>query len=212
MTARKSGPDWERIRLDWCTDKFTLRELTAKHGPSPAQICKRAKKEGWQKDLTGAIKTATKAAVQRETVNAAAVTDAAMKVMAETVGVVAAAAEVNKQVILQHRSDVARQRALAQALQAELEQQTHDPEVLRALLDKLNEDATQETKDEARKALRAALNVHGRINSLHKLADTTSKHHAMERKAFGLDDEDSSNKGSTFEEILAGVVQELPAS
>jgi len=206
MTKKTKGPDWERIRLDWCTDKFTLRELEEKHGASAAQICRRAKgnpKKGeaaWQKDLTGAIKTATKAAVQRGSVNAAAVTDAAVNAMAETVGVVAAAAEINKQVILQHRADIARQRSLAQALQAELEQQTHDPALLQRLLDKLNEDATQETRDEARKALRAALNVHSRVTSLHKLADTTAKHHTLERKAFGLDDE-APKEGADFDNL-----------
>lgn len=93
--------DWEAIERDYRTGQFSLKELERKHGAGFADISRRAKKEGWTKDLREAVKQATSSAVLAETTKGIA--KAITKNVAEnTKNVVLAAAEVNRQVILGH--------------------------------------------------------------------------------------------------------------
>ncbi len=75
MNDKKFTPskkvDWEACERDFRTGKFTLRELEAKHNVSYAQIGRRAKKDGWVKDLRDVIKAATDAALLHESVTKA---------------------------------------------------------------------------------------------------------------------------------------------
>ena len=64
----KRRTDWEAVERDYRIDKFTLRELAKKHDANHATIARRAEREGWTKDLTGAIRQATNARVISETV------------------------------------------------------------------------------------------------------------------------------------------------
>lgn len=96
--------DWEAIERDYRTGQFTLKELERKHGAGFSDIAKRAKRDGWQKDLRSVIRQATSAAVVAETTKAIA-----KEALSGTVGIVIAAAEANSQVVLGH---VARAREL----------------------------------------------------------------------------------------------------
>ena len=82
--------DWEAVERDYRIDKFTLRELAKKHDANHATIARRAEREGWTKDLTGAIRQATNARVISETVQQKC--DAAQQNATDTV---LAAAEIN---------------------------------------------------------------------------------------------------------------------
>lgn len=57
--------DWDAIKRDYRTARFTDPELAAKHGVSRETICRRRKNdpEPWPLDLTEAIKQATDAAL-----------------------------------------------------------------------------------------------------------------------------------------------------
>ena len=90
------------------TGQFTLRELAAKHGANHATIARRAEREGWTKDLTDAIRQATSASL----INAA-VQQKCDTARQDATTTVLVAAEINKQVILGHRADIAEVRNLA---------------------------------------------------------------------------------------------------
>lgn len=172
--------DWESVERDYRTGHFTLRELEAKHGVSYAQISRKAKELGWSKDLREVIKRATDAALLRDTVNDA------QKDATETVLV---AAELNKNVILGHRSDLKATRDVAAALLGELSQAAllaDDQELLVQIL----AGAGAEPQDEARaRALVGkALSVNARVSSVKALADAFDKLQVAERRAFGLDE------------------------
>jgi hypothetical protein len=97
-TTKRKRIDWEAVERDYRTDKFTLKELEAKHSASYSEISRKAKREGWKKDLREAIRHATNAAVLQET---------AKEAQSDAKNVVLAAAELNKQVILKHRTRLA---------------------------------------------------------------------------------------------------------
>lgn len=179
-SEKRPKTDWDAIERDYRTGKFTLRELESKHGVSYAQISRKAKEQAWTKDLRDVIKQATNAALLRESVTKA------QKDATETVVV---AAEVNKQVILGHRSDIRAVRDLAADLLGELSQAkmlAEEQELLAEILAG-GEDADPTKLANARNAVRKAMDVHSRITSVKALAEAFTKVQALERQAFDLD-------------------------
>lgn len=171
--------DWEAVERDYRTGKYTLRELEAQHGISYAEISRRSKKQGWTKDLRQIIRQATDAALLQESVTNA------QKAVTETVVV---AAEVNKHVILGHRADAKDVRSAAQDLLAELtsvKMLAEEQDLLTQII--AGEGAESVDVAKARAAVRKALDVHTRINSVKTLAEAFTKAHAMERQAYDLD-------------------------
>lgn len=165
----KRKTDWEAIERDYRTGKFTLRELETKYGVSYAQISRKSTAEKWTKDLRTVIKQATDAALLQETVTKA------QKSVTETVS---AAVELNKQVILKHRT-----------LIAEL---SENMLTAKAKLMSMGDMASD---------IREAATFVQAIGNLTGAAKTLME---QERKAFGLDDEDDS-KSSTEDKFLAAI-------
>lgn len=58
-------PDWEAIESAYRAGSLSIRAIAEKHGVNHATILKRSNKEGWQRDLTEQVKTATKAKVTK---------------------------------------------------------------------------------------------------------------------------------------------------
>lgn len=173
--------DWEAVERDYRTGKYTLRQLEAQHGVSYAQISRKAKAEAWSKDLREIIRQETDAALLRETVTKA------QKDVTETVLV---AAELNKQVILGHRSDIVSMRNVAADLLNEIAQATRRPEEIEALFDMLNTEVDEKKLESLQQSFRDFMRVHSRVGSVQKLADTLTKLQTMERRAFGIGEED----------------------
>lgn len=184
--------DWEAIERDYRTGKFSLRELEAKHGAGYSDIAKRSKKEGWKQYLREAVKQATSAALIQE-ITTAATTQAQQT----TTAVVMAAAEVHKQVILNHRKDIGETSRLAMELLGELRLVTHSQAELQSLLKMATEGMAPEDAMSVRQAFNDLVRVHSRVSSVHKLADTLVKLQNLERRAFDIDSEDDGRGGKT---------------
>ena len=75
----KAAPaDWERIELDYRAGVKTLRQIADEHGITHGAINKRAKRDGWERDLSDKIQRkpdalVSKAAVSTEVSKAAKV-------------------------------------------------------------------------------------------------------------------------------------------
>lgn len=177
--------DWEAIERDYRTGKFTLRELESKHGAGYAKISSRAKREGWTKDLADVVRQATTAALIAEVATARATEG-----QNETANVVLAAAELNKQVILRHRTELQAARSLAMELLAEVQSQrllAADKELLAQVLAGNAEDIKQ--VNDAQRVVHKALATGSRVQSIKALAETLTKLHSGERVAFALNDD-----------------------
>ena len=60
--------DWEAVEKDYRTGQHSLRELGEKHGCNNALIARKAKAEGWKKDLSKQVRDRAKAkAVEKRT-------------------------------------------------------------------------------------------------------------------------------------------------
>lgn len=165
--------DWEAIERDYRTGQFSDQELADKHGNvvSRQAISKRAKVQGWQKDLSREVRQATKAKLIAEQVAeqvAGEVADRVAKSGNATVQAVLAAAETNKQVILGHRRDIAKVRDITMTLVAALET------------------AAAET-DGAKRLPLGEL-----VLTAQRAGQSVARLQQLERVAFGLDEEDDS--------------------
>lgn len=56
MGGAKKTPDWERIEADYRAGVLSLREIAAANGITEGAIRKRAKRDGWTRDLGAKIR------------------------------------------------------------------------------------------------------------------------------------------------------------
>jgi len=182
---KRKRADWEAIERDYMTGAYSLRELATKHAANHATIGRRVEKEGWTKDLTTAIRQATNAKLIEDATRQNC--DAARQSATTTVLV---AAELNKQVILAHRSRVNQATDVAMRMLAELDATTSKADQIEALFEVLTDEMDEKGKAAAQQQLREFMRLHSRVGSVHKLMDALGKAQTLERQAFGIGDGD----------------------
>lgn len=102
-------PDWEAIERAYRAGNLSLRDIAEKHGTKESTIRSRAKKHGWQRDLTDQVKTATKAKLSRK----ASRTDVAQSSVRDDAQIVDEASDEAADVVLAHRVALSRWRSIA---------------------------------------------------------------------------------------------------
>jgi hypothetical protein len=103
--------DWEAIEREYRAGQLTVREIGAAQGISHVAVLKRAKRDGWERDLSAAV---------REKVTARLVTDGVTKAVTAREAV-EIAAERGVQIVREHRAIIGRARAVADKMLGELE-------------------------------------------------------------------------------------------
>ena len=181
----KGAPDWERIELDYRAGVMSLREIAAQHpSTNHVAIARKAKAEGWTRDLSERIKAkaedlVTRAAVTADVTAARAVTEKQ---------VVEANALDQASVRLSQRKDIQRKRSIVARLMDELEAQV-GPENASMLADlgemmRSPDDAGQ---DKLNDLYRKVISLPERAKTAKTLAETLRITVDMERQAFGMD-------------------------
>lgn len=202
----KAPADWERIELDYRANVKSLREIGSEHGITEGAIRKRAKKEGWVRDLGGKIQAKAEELVRRDAVR----TEVRASQAASEKAVVDANAQAIADVRLAHRKDILRARGLTNALLDELAKQT-DPDTL-LLLGELGEllckpdDKTG--RDRLNELYHAVIALPERAKTMKTLAESLQKLVDMERTAFGMDAKD---KAPGTDPLALAVAEFTPA-
>jgi hypothetical protein len=180
--TEKQPPDWERIEAEFRGGLRTLRQIASDHDLTEGAIRKRAKRDGWERDLGPKIRAKADALVRREEVrNSVRKDDGAYseKEIIESEALRVAS------VGLTQRKDVARARNLCMQLFAELEAQTNEPE----LFCQLGEFLREEGEEGARKRAAAydkVLSFGSRLDGMKKLGETLKVLIGLERDIYGL--------------------------
>lgn len=182
--------DWEAIKAHYSAGIRSLMDIGKEFGVSDAGIIKRAKKDGWTKDLKARIKSKAEAKV-----SAAAVSEVVSVARAANEQVVVEAnSELQYRIRMGHRQDIGRTRSLFSKIMDELEAMTDNRELfarLGILLDESGEDANgRMVKDTLNEIYRKVISMPGRVDAAKKLTETLEKVVKMEREAFGIDDND----------------------
>lgn len=195
----KTAPDWERIEFDYRAGIMTLREIAEKHGLTHGAINKRAKRDGWARDLTAKIRAKAEALVSKATVS-----DEVSKSRADTEkATVDGNADAIATVVIRQRKDLTALSSEQAALLVELVWQRENLPAIERATEILAAVEDGPNPDELRKAVQRAVGLGGRVNNLKALAEIASKLIPLERTVWKIDGQDGSESG--FEKMLAEI-------
>lgn len=180
--AERKIVDWERIEADYRAGVLSLREIASAHNSNAATILKRAKRDGWTRDLSAKIHSKADALVNTAAVNAEV---NARRSVSER-EIVEANAERIAQVRGEHRADITRARSLSMSLLAELEAQTADVPALAELGELLRSEDDRGT-DRLNDLYRAVISLPERTKTMKALSESLKNLVGMEREAYGIE-------------------------
>lgn len=186
----KPAPDWERIEGDYRAGVLSLREIASPYKVTEGAIRKRAKRDGWERDLEAKIHARADALVRKAEVRKQVRSDAALTDRQ----IIEANAERIAQVRGEHRVDALRVRTLGLNLLAELEGQSASLEDLQRLGELLRTEDEQ-GQDRMNDLYRKVISTPSRIDSAKKVAETLKHAIGMEREAYGLDNKAPEGEG-----------------
>ena len=183
--APKPAIDWERIEADYRAGILSTREIASASGISHTAINKRAKKEGWTRDLSAKIQAKAAELVSRREV----AKEVASQRAATERQIIEANAERIAQVRGEHRAIGHRIGNVGLGLLGELELQgacLEDFEKLGELMRQPDDNGMDKLNDVYRKVISTV----GRVESAKKTAEVLRHAIAVEREAYGLEDKD----------------------
>jgi hypothetical protein len=189
MATEKAAPDWERIEADFRAGLLSLREIAGADGNvTEGAIRKRAKRDGWERDLGAKIKARADELVRKAEVRI----EVRKQGAASERQIIEANAERIAQVRGEHRGDITRLRTLGLTLLTELEGQSADPQLLEQL-GELMASPDDKGVDKLNDLYRKIISTPSRIDSAKKVAETLKHAIGLEREAYGLDTKAGSN-------------------
>ncbi|MGA8120838.1 hypothetical protein [Rouxiella badensis] len=186
-------PDWEAIESAYRAGLLSLREIASQNGISDTAIRKRAKKDGWVRDLAAKIQSKADDLVRRREVRKEVRTENATSERE----LVEATAEVIANVRMEHRGDIRRARKLANSLLDELEAECADVSALQELGELLRSE-DDNGMDRLNDLYHKIIRMPGRVKSMKDLSDTLKTLIGLERQAYDIGDKDV---GSTVDKI-----------
>jgi hypothetical protein len=191
MAEPRKPIEWDLVEVDYRANIKSLKVIGAEYGVSDAGILKRAKRDGWVRDLGAKIR-----AKAESQVSAAAVSKqvSAKTRLTEQV-VVDANATLQSDIILSHRTDIQRTRRLTLSLLAELEHQSEHADLYEQLGELLAA-PDERGQDKRLELFMKAMSLSSRTGTMKSLTEALRTLIALERQAFGIDkDEDKGDGG-----------------
>lgn len=167
--------DWEAVEREYRAGQLSVVEIGRQHDISHTAINKRAKRDGWKRNLADRVRKAVSARLVSETVSP------------ETENqIVELAAARGVQVVREHQASIGRGQKLVGALFGELEEATDSREEIEEVI----EIETAGDKDKKRRAMMLrAVALPSRSAIIGNLAGALKTLVGLERQAFGLADD-----------------------
>lgn len=184
MTEKQAKPptDWEAIEKEYRAGQLSEAQIARQYNISRAAIQKRAKKNGWNRDLSEKVRTEVAARLVAEGLQEA-----------RGAATVEMAAERGVALVLSHRSDIQQNRSAVTKLIQELHSTIEN-------IDEIEEAIEIETADDLsgkrRARMMAAVALPSRAAIANSLASALKTLIPLERQAFNLDDKGNPPDGS----------------
>jgi hypothetical protein len=190
-TAVKAEVNWTKIEADYRAGVKSMRLIADEHGITHGAINKRAKRDGWTRDLSEKIRAAADAKVSKAAVSSAGIQAKSPAQVVTENAVIEAEADIQFRIRMGHRQDIGRTRKLFSQLLGELELTTDNLDLFAQLGELLDESGPDERgnwrKDKLNEIYRAVVSTTGRIDGAKKLTEILEKVVRLEREAFGID-------------------------
>lgn len=198
MTTKQ--PDWEAIERAYRAGLLSVREIAASCGVSHTAIQKRAKANGWERDLKAKIKAKADSLVAKREV----ATQVASKSVETEREIIEVNAEVIANIRMAHRGDISRGRRLTNKLLDELEALTDEQGTIKELIAQLK-DADHDDGDAMSDVLALANKMGAlpsRTKTMKELAETLKTLVALERQAYDLDTKSGGNDADELSKMM----------
>lgn len=203
--ARRNDLDWDLIETDYRVAQLSIRQIAEKYGTEPSTITRRAKKAGWQRDLSEAVRAATKAKVRKAVIADAKQTaqhatqdvaqhaeNYATECTQATFSEIDLAANVNATIILGQQKRVGKLSRMFESMAAELAVVNDSPETLQEIAQAISEEDPK-----AAESINRLKSLTTRINNLKTASEIMGKLIDAESRVFSLDEE---SKGSPVDD------------
>lgn len=215
MTTANKAPksvkpviDWAMVEKHFRAGMLSLREIAKSVDDTVTEgaIRKRAKKDGWTRNLAAKIAQKAEDLVRKEVVR----TPSTQLTPASEMQVIEANAELQYRIRMEHRQDIGRTKSLFQKLLHELEQITDHQDLyeeIAELYDESGPDANGNWKvDKANELYRKIISLTGRVGNSKELVGMLEKLVKMEREAFGISgqEQEASSLDQLLQKIAAG--------
>ncbi|CNL33288.1 Uncharacterised protein [Yersinia frederiksenii] len=195
-------PDWEAIESAYRAGLMSIREIASQHGITHGAINKRAKRDGWERDLKAKIKAKADALVSKREVSTQVSTE---KALSERI-LIEANAEVIANVRMEHRGDIRRAREITNALFDELGAECADIEALRKL-GELMLDPDENGRDRLNEAYQSIIALPERVKAVKALSDAMKNLIGLERQAYDIGDDKGDNAVSKLSDLMDSLSQ-----
>jgi hypothetical protein len=177
----KGQPDWEAIQNHYRTGLLSIREIARQRGVTDTAIRKKARAEGWLRDLTGRVGEQVRGALVRSPVRTPHARGSTVRTERE---IVETAAAIVVAVVREHRTQIASGQGIVQALMDQLMQAVGSRAALETEVDALSE---EELQGQSRSALKQALSLASHAATLRDLSGAMKNLIGLERQAFNVD-------------------------
>lgn len=174
-------PDWEAIETAYRVGLLTLREIASQHGITHGAINKRARRDGWERDLRAKIQAKADALVSRREVS--------RKVSKEKMDTERALVDANGEAIavvrMEHRADIRRARELLNGLFEESGAECADVAALQKL-GELMRDPDDKGRDKLNDIYHSLISLPERVKSVKALSEALKTLITLEREAYDI--------------------------
>ncbi|HHZ7697346.1 TPA: hypothetical protein ACWL3X_004017, partial [Proteus mirabilis] len=196
-------PDWEAIESAYRAGVMSIREIASQYEITHQAISKRAKKEGWERDLKAKVKARAENLVAKREVASLVATEKAISERQ----LIEANAEVIANVRMEHRGDIRRARELTNNLFDELSAECADVPALRKL-GELMFSPDDNGRDKLNEIYHSIISLPERVKSAKSLSETFKNLVGLERQAYGLDDVQPNKTASQLSELMDDLSKE----
>lgn len=179
----RQSKDWEAIERAYRAGLLSIREIATEYGVSHTAINKRAKKEGWDRDLKAKIKAKADSLVSKREVSSQVSTrnpETEREIIESNATVIA-------NVRMAHRGDIRRSRGLVNKLLDELESVSDNVDLFEEL-GELMHSPDDKGMDKLNDLYHKVVSLPSRSKTMKDLADTLKSLIGLERQAYGLDE------------------------
>lgn len=178
----KAAPSWEAIERDFRMGVRAVTAIAQEHGITEGAVRKRAKRDGWVRDLNAKVRAKADDLVRKAEVRAQVREDQRLTENRQ----IEVEANIQKEVRLAQRADIQRGRRLCLKLLTELEQQTDQVPELGELGEILRR-PDDKGQDKLNDIYQAVISLPERTKTMKALAEALRILVSMEREAFGID-------------------------
>lgn len=191
----KPKTDWEAIEREYRAGMLSVREIARQYGVTDTAIRKRAKAEGWERDLSQKVREAARAKLVR----ADGSREGSQERRANDAQAVDFAAERQVEVVRQHRTAIGRGRDLTLRLLDELDASTTRVGELEAMIE---EETRGDSNSTRRNSMMRAVSLGGRATVMRDLSTAAKNWIALERQAFNMDEKPEDDGGAITVQVV----------